>query len=440
MHPDLSTVPSPRHRHEARALFEAAVAAVSPARFVPPLLPPVPETGRIVVMAAGKAAGSMALAAEAHYLDACALDPSRLTGLAIARHGYGLPLRVLTMREAGHPVPDAAGLEATRAFMALAETCTAEDCVIMLLSGGASANLVAPMGAITLAEKQGLTRALLRSGADIQEINCVRKHLSAIKGGRLARMVAPARLLTIALSDVPGDDLSAIGSGPTVPDGTSLADARAILTRYGIDVPASIAAVLADPASETPKAGDAAFQAATACIGARPSDGLAAAIHKAEELGYHVQSLGDAVEGEARDVAAHHAALALAAKQAGRRIAILSGGELTVTIRGSGRGGPNQEYALALALALKGASGITVLAADTDGTDGGGGLPTDPAGAFVDETTLTRAKALGLDAAAMLANNDSTGFFEALGDLHSPGPTRTNANDLRVLLIGGDDA
>lgn len=379
----------------------------------------------------------MAAATEAFYLDQHGLDPRRLTGLAIARHGYGVPLRCLVAREAGHPVPDQPGIEATRAMMALAESCTADDLVIFLLSGGASANLIAPAAGITLEEKQALTRQLLRAGVPIHEINAVRKHISAVKGGRLARMIAPARLITLALSDVPGDDLSAIGSGPTIPDPTTLADARGILARHGITPPQSIAAALADPANESPKPDDAIFARTEARVVAKPADAFAAAMQQAEALGYRAISLGQEVEGEARAVAAAQAAEALTHRGRGERVALISGGELTVTIRGNGRGGPNQEYALALALALGGASGITALAADTDGTDGGVGAATDPAGAMIDDTTLSRAASLGLDAEAMLANNDSTGFFAALDDLHRPGPTLTNANDLRVILIDG---
>lgn len=423
-------------RAAATTIFDAAVNAVKPATFLPPHLPAPPATGRVIILAAGKAAGSMAAAAEAHYLDQ-GLDPARLTGLAIARHGYGVPMRQIECREAGHPVPDQPGIEATLAMMALARACTADDLVIFLLSGGASANLIAPMAGITLAEKQAFTRQVLRAGVPIHEINTVRKHISAVKGGRLAAMIAPARLITLALSDVPGDDLSAIGSGPTIPDPSTLEEARAVLARYAITPPASIASALADPANESPKPGDAIFARAEAHVAAKPSDAFAAAISRAEALGYRAISLGQEVEGEARDVAAAQAAVALSYRGKGERVALLSGGELTVTIKGNGRGGPNQEYALALAIALKGVSGITALAADTDGTDGGVGEATDPAGAFIDGTTLARARALGLDAAMMLANNDSTPFFARLDDLHRPGPTLTNANDLRVILIDG---
>ena len=423
-------------RADAIAIFDSAVAAVTPAVFLPPVLPAPPAHGRLIILAGGKAAGSMAAAAETQYL-ASGFPASRLTGLSVARHGYGVAMRKIIQREAGHPVPDEAGLTATQEMIALARECTEDDLVVFLLSGGASANLIAPLASITLAEKQAFTKQLLRSGTPIDGMNTIRKHLSAIKGGRLARLIAPARIVTLALSDVPGDDISAIGSGPTIPDPTTLADARAVLAKSGIVPPASIAAALADPANESPKPGDPVFANTHALVAARPADAFAAAIRKAEALGYEVKVLGAEVEGEARDVAAMHAREALAWKGSGRRVALLSGGELTVTIRGQGRGGPNQEYALALALALDGATGIAALAADTDGTDGGVGAPTDPAGAFVDPTTLARAQACGLNAMAMLADNNSTRFFETISDLYQPGPTLTNANDLRVILIDG---
>lgn len=417
-----------------RNLFDAAVAAAHPAGLLARHLPEPPE-GRIVLLGAGKAAGSMIAAAEAHYLDALGLPRNRLTGLGVARQGYGCATRVAPVLEAGHPVPDQAGVDATARILELAHAAGPDDLVIALLSGGGSANWIAPAGALTLAEKQALTRALLRSGAVIGEINCVRKHLSRIKGGRLAALARPARLVSLAISDVPRDEPSAIASGPTTPDPTTLADARAIVAKYGIDLPASARALLEDPAMETPKPGDPLFADARFTIIARPADSLAAAAAAARTAGYEPVSLGADVEGEAREVAGAHAGMAKKLAAEGRRAALLSGGELTVTIRGQGRGGPNQEYALALALALDGASGIAALAGDTDGTDGGGGAATDPAGAFVDATTLARAREKGLDPAAMLADNDSTGFFAALDDLLRPGPTLTNVNDLRAVLI-----
>jgi hydroxypyruvate reductase len=428
---------------EARALlvrlYEAAVTAAHPATCLARALPPVPD-GRILVLAAGKAAGAMAEAAERHYLDTLRLPSGRIHGIAVTRIGYGRPTRVIELVEAGHPLPDQAGIDATERTLALADAVEEEDLVLVLISGGASANWIAPADKVSLADKRKLTGALLASGAVIGEINAVRKHLSRIKGGKLAARIAraengPAPVVTLAISDVAGDDPSAIGSGPTVPDPTTLADARAILARYHIDTPASIAAALADPQNETPKPGDEMFADTTFEIVARPSQALVAASAVARDAGLTSVLIGDRVEGEAREVAALHASHALKLTRGGKPTALISGGELTVTLQGSGRGGPNQEYALALALALGAAPGIAALAADTDGTDGGGGRPTDPAGAFIDETTLSRAAVLGLDPARFLADNDSTGFFERLGDLLTPGPTCTNVNDLRVVLV-----
>jgi hydroxypyruvate reductase len=421
-----------RMRADARAIFEAAVRAVLPDVFLPPVLPLPKPDQNVVVFAAGKAAGSMAAAAEAFYLQA-GLDRRRLSGLSIARHGYARPLICLDSREAGHPVPDQAGFDATAEMMARAKAVQPEDLVVFLLSGGASANLVAPAGQITLAEKQGFTRSLLKAGVPIDGINTIRKHISRIKGGRLAAMMPGAEIVTLALSDVPGDDISLIGSGPTIPDPSTLDDARAVIRRFGLEPPASIAAVLADPASESPKPGSPVFARSRALVAARPADAWHAAVQAAGALGYNVVSLGAELEGEAREVAAIHAERVLA-ERGSAPIAWLSGGELTVTIRGEGRGGPNQEYALALAEQLGGCRDVAALAADTDGTDGGVGQPDDPAGAFIDETTLARAAACGANAARHLANNDSTPFFRQIGDLFTPGPTFTNANDLRIIL------
>jgi glycerate 2-kinase len=338
------------------------------------------------------------------------------------------------MIEAGHPVPDAAGLESAARALKLAEDATTDDLVLVLMSGGASANWIAPAG-ITFAEKQVVTRALLRSGANIGEINTVRKHLSRIKGGRLARAAFPAQVVTRAVSDVPGDDPAVIGSGPTVPDPSTLAEARAIVARYGLDLPEAVARALNDSANESPKPGDPAFANGDFELIARPADAFRAAEAAVQTAGYEVVFLGERLEGEARAVAAEHARLARELQAAGRRAVILSGGELTVTIRGQGRGGPNQEYALALVPALAGTVGIAALAADTDGTDGGGGSAEDPAGALADGASAQRAKERGLDPAAFLADNDSTGFFEQMGDLLRPGPTFTNVNDFRAILV-----
>jgi hydroxypyruvate reductase len=339
------------------------------------------------------------------------------------------------MVEAGHPVPDAAGLAGTEKALQIADAATAGDLVLVLLSGGASANWIAPAEGLSFADKQAVTRALLRSGANIGEMNTVRKHLSRIKGGRLARRAQPARMLTLAISDVPGDDPAVIGSGPTVPDPTTLADAQAIVARRRLDLPEAVARALSDSRNESPKPGDPAFASTEFTLIARPADAFRAVEDAARKAGYEPVMLGDRIEGEARTVAAEHASRALELQKQGRRAAILSGGELTVTMRGKGRGGPNQEYALALALALKGARGIAALAGDTDGTDGGGGSASDPAGALIDRTTLERAHALGLDPAHFLSDNDSTGFFARIGDLVETGPTCTNVNDFRAIVV-----
>ncbi len=415
-------------------LYRTAVAAAHPATCLPLLLP-APPSGRVILLAAGKAAGSMAEIAEEVFFERFRLERARLVGVAVARHGYGRPTRVVEMIEAGHPIPDSAGLRAAERALALADSGGPNDLVLVLMSGGASANWIAPAPGISFEDKQSVTRALLRSGATIDEINCVRKHLSRIKGGRLARHAYPAALLTVAISDVPGDDPAVIGSGPTVPDPSTLEQARAIVAKYRLDLGGSIARALADPANETPKPGDAIFAGSRFLLAARPADALRAAEAAVRAAGFDCVMLGDRVEGEAREVAKEHAALARGLRAQGRRAVILSGGELTVTIRGQGRGGPNQEYALALAIALAGMPGIAALAGDTDGTDGGAGLASDPAGALVDGETAARARAAGLDPAAFLADNDSTGFFAGLGDLLRPGPTFTNVNDFRAIVV-----
>jgi len=391
--------------------------------------------GRLILLAAGKAAGSMTEVAEKHYLDRLQIAGERLNGVAVARHGYGRPLRRVYMIEAGHPIPDAAGLEGADRALNLADEANENDLVLVLMSGGASANWIAPAEGISFEDKQAVTRALLRSGATIGEINTVRKHLSRIKGGRLALHARPAKLVTIAISDVPGDDLSAIGSGPTVPDPTTLSDARAIVAKYNLAVPRAIARALDAPGNETPKPGDSLFADSQVVLAARPADAMSAAEGAVRAAGYECVSLGDRVEGEAREVAAAHADLARDLRAQGKRAVIISGGELTVTIRGRGRGGPNQEYALALAIALAGMPAVAVLAGDTDGTDGGSGASSDPAGALVDGESVARATARGLDPAVFLTDNNSGAFFEALGDLLVPGPTFTNVNDFRAIIV-----
>ncbi len=417
-----------------RAIFDAAVAAAHPDVVLAPHLPPAPR-GRVICLAAGKGAAAMAAAAERHYLDVLKLDPARLSGIATTRHGHGVPTRRIKVIEAGHPMPDEAGLKGADETLQLAQTAQADDLVLVLLSGGGSANWIAPADGVSFAQKQQLTRALLRSGAPIGEINTVRKHLSRIKGGRLARAGQRAAIVTLAISDVPRDDPSAIASGPTVPDPTTLADARAIIAKYGLAVDDAIARALEDPRNESCKPGDAAFARARFELIAKPRASLDAAIARAHEAGYDIIDLGADLEGEAREVAADHARLALAARSEGRHVAILSGGELTVTVRGNGRGGPNQEYALALADLLKDIADVAALAGDTDGADGGAGSASDPAGALIDASSFAKMKSLGLDARSYLDNHDATAFFAATGDLLQTGPTLTNVNDIRVILV-----
>jgi glycerate 2-kinase len=417
-----------------RAIFDSAVAAAHPDVALSAHLRPAPK-GRVICLAAGKGAAAMAVAAERYYLDELKLDPARLVGIATTRHGHGLPTRRIKVVEAGHPVPDEAGLKGAEDTLKLAQGAEAGDLLLVLLTGGGSANWIAPVDGITFAQKQQVTRALLRSGAPIGEINTVRKHLSRIKGGRLARAGQRAEIVTLAISDVPRDDASAIASGPTVPDPTTLTDARAIVAKYGLQIDDAVRRALDDPGNESCKPGDAAFAHAQFELIARPRASLDAAIKLAHEAGYEIIDLGADLEGEARDVAADHAKLALDARAKRKRVAILSGGELTVTVRGNGRGGPNQEYALALASLLKETPDISALAADTDGADGGAGNATDPAGAIIDQTTFDKMKSLGLDPKAYLDNNDATAFFTATGDLLSTGPTLTNVNDVRVILV-----
>ena len=417
-----------------RAIYDAAVAAAHPDVVLAQHLRAVPR-GRVICLAAGKGAAAMAAAAEKHYLDRLKLEPSRLVGIATTRHGHGVPTRCIRLVEAGHPMPDQAGLRGADDTLKLAATAEADDLLLVLLSGGGSANWIAPAAGITFEQKQKLTRALLRSGAPIGEVNTVRKHLSRIKGGRLARAGKLAEIMTLAISDVPRDDPSAIASGPTVPDPTTLADARAIVAKYKLEVDEAIRAALENPANESCKDGDAAFARATFELIARPWQSLDAAIKLARDAGYETIDLGADLEGEAREVAAAHAHMALDARAKGRRVAILSGGELTVTVRGNGRGGPNQEYALALADLLKDTPAISAIAGDTDGADGGAGSASDPACALIDATTFAKMKAERLDPRAYLDNNDATAFFAATGDLLQTGPTLTNVNDIRVILV-----
>lgn len=420
-------------RQTLDALYHAAYSTAHPETCLPPHLPAVPPGGKIIIIGAGKGTAAMAVATEKHYI--AAGQSGSISGLVSTRHGFGLPTSIIQILEAGHPVPDANSIEGARRAIALAQSAGPNDLVLCLLSGGASALWAAPVDGVSFEAKQQLTKQLLKSGAPISEMNCVRKHLSRVKGGKLAAAAYPAKLLTLAISDVPGDHPDEIGSGPTVADRSTLADARAVLARWNITPSAEIVAALNDPANETMKAGDPKLANSAYKIVAAPKASLEAAAKIARGKGYRVDILGDSLEGEAREVARFHAAMALDAKQRGEKVAIMSGGELTVTIRGNGSGGPNQEYALALAHALQGTPGISALAGDTDGIDGGGGNADDPAGARVFPDTLTRAAALNQNAANFLENNDSTGFFRPLGDLVLCGPTQTNVNDFRVILV-----
>src|SRR5215468_1292653 len=418
-----------------RSIFDAAVGAAHPDVVLAAHLRPTPK-GKVICLAAGKGAAAMAAAAERHYLDTLGLDPDRLTGIATTRHGHGLPTRRIKVIEAGHPVPDEAGLKAADDTLRLAAEATSDDLLLVLLTGGGSANWIAPADGVTFTQKQQVNRALLRSGAPIGEMNVVRKHLSRIKGGRLARAgQRAAEIVTLAISDVPHDEPSAIASGPTVPDPTTLADARAIVAKYNLNIDDAVRRALDDPNNESCKAGDPAFLRASFELIAKPKASLEAAVKIAKDAGYETIALGADLEGEAREVAAGHARMALEAQSQGRRLAILSGGELTVTVRGNGRGGPNQEYALALADLLKDTPDIAALAGDTDGADGGAGSASDPAGAVIDAATFAKMKAARLDPHAYLANNDATAFFTATGDLLQTGPTLTNVNDIRVVLV-----
>lgn len=409
------------------SLFREAIAAADPKLRVPPHLPRAPA-GRTLVVGAGKAGAAMASAVEAHW-------PGDLSGLVITRYGHGVPCERIEIVEAAHPVPDDAGLRAAERIAELVAGLAADDLVICLVSGGGSALLTAPAAGLTLEDKREVNRQLLASGAPISEMNCLRKHLSSLKGGRLAAAAYPARVVSLIISDVPGDDPSIVASGPTAPDPTTRQDALAIVEKRKLKLPAAVPRFLESPEAETPKPGDARLANVDNRMIATPAQSLAAAARLAEQAGYSVLDLGGRVEGEAREVARDHAAIALdiaAGRHTTRAPAVvLSGGETTVTMRGEGRGGRNAEYALALALALDGNPRVWAVAGDTDGIDGS----EDNAGALVAPDTLTRARTAGLDAAARLSDNDAYGFFGALGDLVVTGPTLTNVNDFRAILI-----
>jgi len=411
-------------------LFKIAVATADPALVLPPFLPasPLPNNRPLIVVGAGKAACSMAASLEQHW-------KGPLKGLVVTAYGHSEPLERLEVIEANHPVPDMNSELAAKRILSLVSNLSAEDQVICLISGGGSSLLSMPAPGLSLADKQSINRGLLKSGADIHEMNCVRKHLSGIKGGRLAQACAPAKLLTLAISDVPGDDPAVIASGPTVADPTTSDQALAILEKYNIEVGDAVTKWLKSPDSETPKPGDTALAHCRFRMIAAPSQSLMATTVRAKAVGLEVLSLGDDLTGESRELAQQHASLALAISRGEGSIeapcVILSGGETSVTVRGNGKGGRNGEYLLALADALKGAPGIYALAADTDGIDGAG----DNAGAVLNPDTWQRAIDRGWDAATELDNNNCYPFFSDLGDLLITGPTRTNVNDFRAILI-----
>jgi hydroxypyruvate reductase len=408
-------------------MYASAVDAVSAAKCLPAYLPPPPK-GRTLVIGAGKAAAAMAQAVEAHW-------QGDLSGLVVTRYGHGADCRRIEVVEASHPVPDGAGREAAARMLAMVQGLTEDDLVLCLISGGGSALLALPADGITLEQKQAVNKALLKSGATISEMNCVRKHLSAIKGGRLALACAPARVVTLLISDVPGDDPGIIASGPTLPDPTTCAEALAVLRKYGIAVPEAVEQYLASGRGETPKPGDPRFAGHTHHVIASAQMALEAAAATARAAGVTPYILSDGMEGEARDVGHVHAALArqVALKQQpfAAPCVLISGGETTVTVRGNGRGGRNAEFLLSTAVALQGLPGVHGIACDTDGIDGS----EDNAGALFGPDTLARAAQLDLRPKAMLDNNDGYGCFAALGDLVMTGPTRTNVNDFRALVI-----
>ncbi len=428
-----------------RSMFDRAVAVSQPRHCVPANLPVRPK-GRTVVVGCGKAAAAMARAVEDRWR-------GPLSGLVVTRYGHAVPCRAIEVVEAAHPVPDAAGRAAAARILETVAALGADDLVVCLISGGGSALLALPAPGLTLEDKRAVNAALLTSGATISEMNCVRKHLSAVKGGRLAAAAFPARVVTLAISDVPGDDPAVIASGPTVADPTTFADARVVLEKYGVEPPPAVSRQLNGAGEETPKPGDRRLARAETVLVATPRMALEAAAETARAAGYAPIILGDSIEGEARRVAEAHAAIALGAARreplaapdwvapggaaalqgAAPPSVLLSGGETTVTVTGRGRGGRNAEFLLALAVALDGQPAVRAIACDTDGIDG----TEDNAGGIVRPDTLARAATLGVDASAMLADNDAYSFFAALGDLVVTGPTLTNVNDFRAILIEG---
>ena len=414
-------------KHFLRALFDAAIAAADPMKTIQPLLPEPPK-GRTLVIGAGKASAEMARALETHW-------HGPLSGLVVTRYGHGAETKGIEIVEASHPVPDQAGADAAKRMLALVQGLTADDLVIALISGGGSSLLPMPFGLLRLADKQHVNRALLKSGATITEMNCVRRHLSGIKGGRLALACAPAKVVTLSISDVPGDQPGDIASGPTVPDPTTCADALAIIQKYGIAIFDAVREVLASGAGETPKPGDPSLPPYEFHLIAAPQASLEAAAALARENGITPYILGDSLEGESRDMGVVMAGIARQVALRGQPFAtpcvLLSGGETTVTVRGTGRGGRNVEFLLALAIALQGNAKVHALAGDTDGVDGAEEI----AGAIVTPDTLARAWAKGINPAESLADNDGHGFFQAIGDSVITGPTLTNVNDFRAILV-----
>jgi hydroxypyruvate reductase len=412
-----------------RRMFDAAIASAQPELCIPPHLPEPPR-GRLVVIGAGKASAAMARAVEKHWA-------GPLSGLVVTRHGYAVPCERIEIVEASHPVPDAAGFAAAQRMLALVDGLTADDLVLCLISGGGSALLPLPLPGITLEDKQALNRALLACGATISEINCVRRHLSAIKGGRLAAACHPARVLTLAISDVPGDRPQDIASGPTVEDASTCDEAIAIIQRYGIEVPQAVREILESGRGESVKPGDPRLDRAEFRLVAAPQLALEAAARVAREAGYAAHILGDSIEGEARHVGTVLAGVALQVAERGQPFeapcVLLSGGETTVTVRGNGRGGRNVELLLSMLLALQGHPRIHALAGDTDGVDGA----EDIAGALIEPGTLARAAMLGVKPREALSNNDAHGFFGALRLSVVTGPTLTNVNDFRAVVIDG---
>ncbi len=411
-----------------RAMFDAAVAAAAPALCVPKFLPPAP-IGRTIVLGAGKASAAMAQALEQNW-------NGKLEGLVVTRYGHAVPCKHIEIIEASHPVPDGAGTKAAARMLDMVQGLGKDDLVIALISGGGSSLLSLPADGMTEEEKRAVNRALLQSGAPIQDMNCVRKHLSKIKGGRLAAAAYPAKVVSLIISDVPGDDLASVASGPTVPDPTTFAEARDIIARYTIDLPKSASQHLQRAETETPKPGDPKLANIETHLIASPQKSLEAAAAVARDAGFTPIILGDALEGEARDVGIMMSGIALQVRKFAQPLAppcaIISGGETTVTMKqNGGKGGRNVEFLLSLAVKINGAKSMSALAADTDGIDGA----SDVAGAMIDETTISRARKLNLSPARFLANHDAHTFFEKLGDQVITGPTLTNVNDFRVILI-----